>query len=227
MKKKILYTIAVLICIAVIILLIPFAKLLYTEEGRELVNIKIKSFGSLAPIVFISIEILQIVVAFIPGAPLEILSGVLFGGIWGLVFCLIGIFIGTTIVFYLVKRFGKPLVYRMFSKEKLENNRLLSNEKRLTLIIFILFLIPGTPKDLMTYIVPLTDIPPKNFITLAILSRLPSLACSVLMGASLGSGNYIRSLILFAVIAFLSIIGWLVKNKLMKNKSDKSSKHNI
>ena len=127
MKKKILYTIAVLICIAVIILLIPFAKLLYTEEGRELVNIKIKSFGSLAPIVFISIEILQIVVAFIPGAPLEILSGVLFGGIWGLVFCLIGIFIGTTIVFYLVKRFGKPLVYRMFSKEKLENNRLLSN----------------------------------------------------------------------------------------------------
>jgi uncharacterized membrane protein YdjX (TVP38/TMEM64 family) len=79
----------------------------------------------------------------------------------------------------------------------------------------------------MTYIVPLTDIPSKNFITIATLSRLPSLACSVFMGASLGSGNYIRSLILFAVIAFLSIIGWLVKNKLMKNKSDKSSKHNI
>lgn len=227
MKKKILYTITVLICIAVIILLIPFAKLLYTEEGRELVNIKIKSFGSLAPIVFISIEILQIVVAFIPGAPLEILSGVLFGGIWGLVFCLIGIFIGTTIVFYLVKRFGKPLVYRMFSKEKLENNRILSNEKRLTLIIFILFLIPGTPKDLMTYIVPLTDIEPKKFITLATLSRLPSLACSVFMGASLGNGNYICSIILFAAIAIFSVIGWFIKNKLMKNKSDKSSKHNI
>ena len=222
MKKKILYISAIIIFIVLLFLLIPFAKLLYTEDGRELINQKIQSFGSFAPIVFIAIEILQIVVAFIPGAPLEVLSGVLFGEIWGIVFCLIGILCGTIIVYSLVKKFGKPFVYRIFSKDKLNNNRLLSDEKRLTLITFILFLIPGTPKDLLTYIVPLTNIPKKNFILIATLSRSPSLACSVFMGASLGKGKFMHSLILFAVILILSISGYFIKNKLMKVRSDKN-----
>lgn len=220
-KKSILYALVIIVCIAVVIMLIPFAKLLYTEEGREVINHKIKSFGKLAPLAFIGIEFIQIIVAFVPGAPVEVLGGVLFGEILGIIFCFIGILLGTVTVYNLVKRFGKPLVYKMFSEKKLENSRILNDEKKLTLIVFLLFLIPGTPKDLLTYIVPLTKINPYKFFFIALTARTPSLACSVFMGASLGEGRFIRSIILFAVIIVLSIIGYFLKDRLMKIKSNK------
>lgn len=220
-KKSILYAVIVIVCIAVVIMLIPFAKLLYTEEGREIINQKIKSFGKLAPIVFIFLEFIQIIVAFVPGAPVEVLGGVLFGEIWGIILCFAGILLGTITVYNLVKRFGRPLVCKVFSEEKLKNSRLLNDEKKLTFIVFLLFLIPGTPKDLITYIVPLTKINPYKFFFIAVTARTPSLACSVFMGASLGEGRFIRSLILFAVIIVFSSVGYLLKNRLMKVKSKK------
>lgn len=220
-KKSILYAVIVIVCIAVVIMLIPFAKLLYTEEGREIINQKIKSFGKLAPIVFIFLEFIQIIVAFVPGAPVEVLGGVLFGEIWGIILCFVGILLGTVTVYNLVKRFGRPLVCKVFSEEKLKNSRLLNDEKKLTFIVFLLFLIPGTPKDLITYIVPLTKINPYKFFFIAVTARTPSLACSVFMGASLGEGRFIRSLILFAVIIVFSSVGYLLKNRLMKVKSKK------
>ena len=220
-KKSILYAVIVIVCIAVVIMLIPFAKLLYTEEGREIINQKIKSFGKLAPIVFIFLEFIQIIVAFVPGAPVEVLGGVIFGEIWGIILCFAGILLGTVTVYNLVKRFGRPLVCKVFSEEKLKNSRLLNDEKKLTFIVFLLFLIPGTPKDLITYIVPLTKINPYKFFFIAVTARTPSLACSVFMGASLGEGRFIRSLILFAVIIVFSSVGYLLKNRLMKVKSKK------
>lgn len=221
-KSKIIFTLfIVILCIALTILLIPFVKLLSTEQGRDIIDEKISSLGIFAPLAFICLEILQIVAAFVPGAPVEILGGVLFGGFWGVILCFAGIFTGSALVFSLVKKFGQPLVHKIFSQEKLERNKfmkLMNDEKKLTLIIFILFLIPGTPKDFLTYIAALTSINPYKFFFIAAIARTPSMACSVFMGASIGEGRYIMSLVLFGVIILLSIIGYLVKNKIDKNK---------
>lgn len=218
-KKNILKTAAtiilVIICAVLLYYIIPLIKLVYTEEGRILLDEKIRSFGIFAPLIFIAFEILQIVLAFIPGAPVDIIGGVLFGKLWGCILCFVGIFTGTIIVFYLVRIFGKPLINRLFPKEKLENHRLLKNEKSLSLIIFILFLIPGTPKDFLTYIAALTDIKPAKFILITAVARTPAMMCSVIMGNSFFEGNFKTGLILLITIFVLSIAGYLIKTKIL------------
>lgn len=216
--KIVLYIAAVLLLALLVYYSIPFIKMLYTEEGRAAIDDKVKSYGSLAPLIFICIEIIQIVAAFIPGAPVEVMSGVLFGSVWGVVWCFAGVFIGTVIVFCLVRKFGRPLVYKLFPQEKLETVKLLNDERRLTLTVFILFVIPGTPKDFLTYIAGLTKIKPTKFFFTAALARTPSMACSVFMGANLGKGRFLVSFIMFAVIVALSIAGCFIKKKFFDAK---------
>jgi len=74
--------------------------------------------------------------------------------------CLTGALIGTVIVYYLVRKFGKPLVFKFFPEEKFNAVKILNDDKKLTFTIFLLFLIPGTPKDFLTYIAGLTKINP-------------------------------------------------------------------
>lgn len=202
----------------IIYLCIPIAKLLYTADGRAVIDSKVQSFGPWAPLAFIGIEIIQIVAAFIPGAPVDVMSGILFGAFWGIIWCFIGIFIGTVIVFFLVRKFGRPLVYKLFTKEKTDRIRILSDEKKLLITIFILFVIPGTPKDFLTYIAGLTKIKPSKFFITAAVARVPAMSCSVLMGANLGEGRFLISLILFAVILAASAVGYFVKKNLLGTK---------
>lgn len=221
LKKKnkiILYIAAAIIIIAIIYFLFPFAVMLCTKEGRASIDVKVRSYGVFAPIIFVGIEILQIVAAIIPGAPIEAMGGVLFGGFWGIIWCFCGIFIGTAIVFFLVRRFGRPLVYKIFSEDKLNNIRLLNDERKLTATIFILFLIPGTPKDFLTYIAGLTKIKPSKFFFTAALARTPSMACSVFMGANIGEGRFLTGLIILSVVIVLSIVGYFIKKKYVDGK---------
>lgn len=218
-KKGTAKTIAIIlltaVCAVLLYYIIPLIKLIYTEEGRILLDEKIRSFGIFAPLIFIGIEILQIVLAFIPGAPVDIIGGVLFGKLWGSILCFVGIFTGTLIVFYLVRIFGKPLVSKIFPKAKFENHRFLKNEKQLSLIIFILFMIPGTPKDFLTYIAALTDISPAKFMLITAVARTPAMICSVVMGDSFFEGNFRTGIFLFILIALLSIAGYFIKTKFL------------
>ncbi len=217
--KFLLYIIAVAAAVGIIYMCIPIVKLLCSEEGRAVIDNKVKSFGTWAPLAFIGIEVLQIVAAFIPGAPVDVMSGVLFGAVWGVIWCFIGVFIGTVIVFCLVRKFGRPLVNKLFPKDKTNFFRLLNDEKKLTPTIFILFVIPGTPKDFLTYIAGLTNINPLKFFFTAAVARVPALTCSVLMGANLGNGRFLISLILFAVILIASTAGYFIKKRLLsKNR---------
>mgnify|MGYP002589264205 CR=1 FL=1 len=106
-------------------------------------------------LVVLGIQILQVVIAFIPGEPVEIFSGALYGTVGGLLICLSGCMIASTIIFALSKRYGKPLFYSLFSKEKVQGWKWLQDSRKCSMVTFILFLIPGTPKDMLTYIVGL------------------------------------------------------------------------
>lgn len=219
-----IYIVAAVLIALLIYYSVPFVKMLYTEEGRAAIDAKVQSYGSLAPLVFICIEVIQIVAAFIPGAPVEVMSGVLFGSVWGVIWCFAGVFIGTVIVFCLVRKFGRPLVYRLFPQQKLETVKILNDEKRLTLTVFILFVIPGTPKDFLTYIAGLTKIKPTKFFFTAAIARTPSMACSVFMGANLGKGRFLISFIMLAVILVLSIAGGFIKKKFIDGKKTAGNK---
>ena len=115
--------------------------------------------GVRAPLLFVGMVVLQIVVAIIPGEPLEIAAGYAFGALEGTLLCLIGALVGRVAVFLLVRRFGVRAVEVFFPLEKVQSLRFLQNEKKLTFWVFFLFFLPGTPKDVLCYIVGLTKLP--------------------------------------------------------------------
>lgn len=219
--KKIIYlSILIILCIFItIFILLPFIKLLMTEEGRVTIQSHVKSFGIFAPILFILMEITHIVLAFIPGGPVEIISGVLFGAIWGLVLCEIGIFIATIIIYHLVKKIGNPIVATFISEDKIKKFKFLHNEKKLELIVFIIMIIPGTPKDAILYITALTNINPTKFYFIATISRIPTVASSTLMGATLSKGKIELSIIIFLITAAIGFTGIFFSNHISEKKN--------
>lgn len=231
MKKAVkigLYILAAAVIGVLLYYMIPFVKLLMTEEGRATINETVKSYGSFAPLAFVVIEIIQIVAAVIPGAPIEMMSGVLFGSVWGIIWCVVGVYAGTVIVFTLVRKFGRPLVNKFFPNNKLDALKIFNDEKKLAVTAFILLAIPGTPKDFITYIAGLTKINPFKFFFLAAAARTPSLSISVFMGASLGKGEFLTSFITLMVILALAIVGYIVKyyyyDKKVKKAAQKEDK---
>lgn len=201
------------LCIVITVFFVwPFAELLTSEEGRETVRSTVSDWGIMAYVVFLLAQMGHVVLAFIPGEPFEVLGGILFGGFWGLVLCEAGIFAAGIIVYFLVKKFGGPLVNAFVPKEKFDKFRFLRDEKKLELIIFIVFLVPGTPKDLLTYITALTDIKPIRFFTLSTLARIPSVVTSTILGATLSRGNWGMSVVIFAITAALGISGIFFNN---------------
>lgn len=160
--------------------------------------------GVLAPIAFLGMLILQIVVAAIPGEPLEIAAGYAFGALEGTLLCLFGAFLGRVAVFLLVRRFGTRAVDVFFPLEKLNTLSFLQNKKRLTLWVFFLFFLPGTPKDLLCYVVGLTDLPLKSWLLICAIAPFPSIVTSTIGGDALGMGNYMFALVVFVVTMAIS-----------------------
>ena len=227
-KKNIIRLIAVIIFLAVsitaTILLIPFVKGLTTEAGRLAIKEKADAFGPLGWVLFLGLQLLQVIVAFIPGEPIEILSGVLFGAFGGMFLCLIGIMLGTIAVYYLVKAVGKPLVFAFVPEEKFEHFKIFQDEKKLEVLIFILFLIPGTPKDTLTYIVPLTKVKPLKFFLLSTLARIPSVIGSTIIGRSIGNGNWFLAVWVFVIAAAIGLVGIFFNDKLIYSIKEKHKK---
>lgn len=216
----IVFIFAVCVCLT-IWGVIPFAKLLSSDEGRSLIKEKVHSFGIFAPVIFVVIEILHILLAFIPGGPVEILGGVLFGALWGLVLCEAGIFTATVLIYNLVRKFGKPLVDTFVSEEKYRKFRFLHDEKKLELIVFIILMIPGTPKDVITYITSLTNINPYRFFFIASFARIPSVTSSVFMGSTLGNGKPVITVIIFIATGVVGIAGIFLGNFITKSRQKK------
>ena len=162
---------------------------------------------------------MQIIVAILPGEPLEIAAGTLFGVIPGCLLCLTGALIGTIAIYYLVKKFGKSLIDLIVGNEKIKHLKFLQNEKELELIIFILFFIPGTPKDALTYFVPMTKIKPLNFFMISTIARIPSIISSTIVGGNIGNGHYMVSIVVFIITAIVSVVGILVHRLIIKRKN--------
>ncbi len=195
---------------------IPLAK--YVSEPEQFRR-WIKSLGYLGDGAYIILVILQVVVALIPGEPIEMLGGYAFGILRGTVLYLIGAFIGSIIVFLLVKKFGKIAAEIFFSKEKIESLKILQISPKRTLIFTVIFTVPGTPKDLLAYFAGLTDMKFSAWLIIAALGRIPSAITSTISGSVLGDGKYTALMITLAVTLVLSLAGFIVYKFIIgKNK---------
>ena len=166
--------------------------------------------GPLAPLLFTGMVILQVIVAVIPGEPLEIAAGYAFGAVEGTILCVLGTFLGGILVFLLVRRFGLRAVEIFFPTEKLQRLRFLHNARRLARWVFLIFFLPGTPKDVMCYFVGLTSMPLRTWALISAVARLPSIITSTVGGNALGMGEYTFAIIVFAATLVISGIGLLL-----------------
>lgn len=183
----------------------------------------VDSQGIGAPLLFLGMMLLQIVVAVIPGEPLEIVAGYAFGALEGTLLCLIGAFAGRVLVFLLVRRFGTRAVEVFFPLEKLQSLSFLQNERRLFFWVFFLFFLPGTPKDVLCYIVGLTKLPLRSWLIISAIAPLPSIVTSTIGGDALGMGNYTFAVLVFAVTLAISGLGLLAYRAVCQARERKQS----
>ena len=153
---------------------------------------------------------LQVVVAFIPGEFVEIAIGYIYGAWYGSLLCLVGITVGSIFAILIARRFGRELVYALYPKEKLEGAFLFKDKTGRNLLTFLLYLIPGTPKDCFTYAIGLTDMSILHYLLLTVLARYPSVISSCFGGHALGSSGLADAIIIMAVTAGVSVVGLFV-----------------
>ena len=169
---------------------IPKVMALGDAQTRAALQQQMQSQGIGGWFVFLGIQVLQVVVAMIPGEPVEIFAGLMYGPLWGTLSCMLGIFLGSMIVYLLVRRLGMPIVSIFMDPKKFQNLQFLQDKKRFERISFLLFFIPGTPKDLLTWAAGFINIRPLRFFAISTVARLPSILSSTLAGASLISGDF-------------------------------------
>ncbi len=187
----------------------------------------ISSFTWLAPFIFIGLAAIQVIFAVIPGGPVQIAAGYAFGIVEGSLWCIVGIQLGSAVAFLLARYLGMRAVEIFFPKEKIESIRFLQDSKRLDFIVFVCFLIPGAPKDLLTYVCGMTKISFWRFMLLTTMARLPSIVLSVMSGNALIFKEYKNAVIIFSVILICSTVGvflyrYFVNREATKKEAPKS-----
>lgn len=211
----------------VILLFLAFCAFVTVFIGKPMISLVSKpeefrawvsSYGIWGKFIFIGMMIFQVVIALVPGEPLEIGAGYAFGAFEGTLLCTVGITIGSLLVFTLVRRFGIKLVEVFFDIGKIKRLKFLQNEKRLDIITFTVFFLPGTPKDLLTYFVGLTDIKLAKFIITVSVARLPSVITSTVGGSALGVQKYGLAVAVFTLTAAISLLGLFIYKKICEHR---------
>ncbi len=181
----------------------------------------VDSHGIWSRLAFVAMTVFQVIFAIIPGEPLEIGAGYAFGAMEGTLLCMIATTLGGTMVFQLVRKFGIRLVEIFFPVEKIRSLWFLRSAKRRNWITFLVFFIPGTPKDLLCYFVGLTDMKLGTWILISAVARIPSIVTSTIGGDALGEEKYIFAAVAFGITAAVSIAGILIYQKILKPRRKK------
>ena len=215
-SKKWLAGISIAIVLILSILLTIFVAVWLRSFSDSDFRDYIQSFGAAGWLVFLGLQFLQVFIALIPGELLETAAGFAFGPWIGTLLCYIGVGLASCVVFFLTRHFGIKLAEMFFSRKKLDDLRFLNSEKKRNSLIFLLFFIPGTPKDLITFFAPFTKAKPAAIVWMACVGRLPALLLSTAVGANLAGGDLRTTMILCSVTLFVTMIGVLVKDRVMK-----------
>lgn len=218
-RLLIIRTMMILLVVALIgiftVKLLPFVQKLATEESRLELKNDIEGMGVQGVLVTLGLQILQIIVAVIPGQPMEIISGMLYGTLGGMLLCLIGILIGNSVVFFLVRKIGLSFIELFFSNEKIEQikkKKIFKNAAKLEMFMLVMFAIPLLPKDIFVYIAGISPVRPKRFLVLSTLARIPGLWLTVYAGNQLSKGSFLVAGILVLIFIMIGIVGYRISN---------------
>ena len=216
-----------ILCLTAVVLVILFSFAVGWYIGMPMIRLAedpgafrdwVDASGPWGRVLFVGMVVLQVLVAFIPGEPVELAAGYAFGALEGSLLTMTGFLLGSCIIFVLVRQFGVKLVEVFFSKEKIQQISFLKNPQKALVLSFILMLIPGTPKDFLSYFAGLTPLTLHQWLAIVAIARLPSLLTSTITGAAAGEENYILSALMLGITLIISGLGIVYYRALIRRE---------
>jgi uncharacterized membrane protein YdjX (TVP38/TMEM64 family) len=174
------------------------------------------SYGRWSVLVFIALQMVQVVIAAIPGEITQFAGGYLYGTVPGTVYSLAGIMAGSVIVFYLTRLLGYPVLKALVPQKSMQKFEFLINDPKGEVGMFVLFAIPGIPKDVLTYIAGMTPVRALRFFVLATMARFPGVLLSSFIGAHFEKKEYTEVIIASALAVLAFILGLLIRDRIIK-----------
>jgi uncharacterized membrane protein YdjX (TVP38/TMEM64 family) len=174
----------------------------------------VASTGALAPLVFIAVQTLQVVVFVIPGEVPLIAGGYLFGPWLGALLSVGGILVGSAIDFFLARLAGMPFVRALFPGDQVDRIGRMLGSRGARIAFFLLFLIPGIPKDVLCYLAGLSPLRFPFFLGASMLGRLPGIVGGAIIGDAAAGRRWPLVIGLGAVAVALFVAGWLLRERI-------------
>lgn len=210
----------VLMCLAAWLLYVyAIGPLIRVMSQPEVARNWILSHGKWSYIFFVGMVMLQVIVAVIPGEPFQIAAGLAFGPVMGTLLCMLGMLAGSVTTFMLTRIFGYRIMKFMFSERTLAKLDLGDyNPETIEHVVFVAFIIPGTPKDLLSYAVGLTPLSLKSWVIITLIARFPSVLMAAVGGEAISGGNYLHAVIYLLIGAAMSGIMYLIYEFVRRKK---------
>jgi uncharacterized membrane protein YdjX (TVP38/TMEM64 family) len=189
-------------------------EILANFKNLESVNALLDERGDMLLPLFVVLQVFQVVVSVIPAQAIQIASGYAYNFWIAYAVCIIGLFVGTVLTYFIAKLLGRDAMRLIFGEERIGRFVDKLNSKKAYILIFIIFLIPGIPKDLFAYAAGISQMNALAFFLISVVARTPALMASVMFGGMLRSESYVGMIILGLVIIALFILGLKFHGKL-------------
>lgn len=215
-------TLAILKLILLVIIIAGVPAFLYLKYGSEVFS---KDAASrlleyllankhIAALLIVVIQMIQVVICFLPGQPVQFAASYMFGVAGGFALSIAGAVIGTVISFYLARFLGRDAMHFLFGEEKVRDYKQKLDSGRGLLLAFLIYLIPGIPKDLVSYVAGISDMRFRPFLIVATLGRSPGMLGSLLLGHFFGKQDYRAMIIIAVIVAVILLICYIKRDEL-------------
>ena len=172
-----------------------------------------KKHGAL---IYISAQVIQIIISVIPGQPFQFAAGYIYGPLIALILSIIGAFIGATITFFLARFLGRGAMELFFGKTKVFDYITRLDSKNGFLILFLMYFIPGFPKDVISYVAGLSRIKWPPFILIVTTARIPAMLGSIFVGAFTRSQQYMAVFLVALIVVLISFLSYKNRERILE-----------
>lgn len=193
-----------------------YPELVERLNSLEEINQLLKQYKTASFFIYLGMQIFQVIVSVIPGQALQFAAGYAYHFWLGFLLTVIGVALGTVITFYLARLLGRNSLHVIFGEEKFSRFVHTLNSKRSYMVLFVIFLIPGIPKDIFTYAAGVSEIRVGPFLLLSMTGRTPAMMGGILMGNMFYNGSYIGLIIMGTAAVILFAAGILSRDKIIR-----------
>ena len=204
-------------------LYLKFGAEIFSREAADKVARYLKANRGISSLLIIGMQAIQVIICVLPGQPIQFASSYMFGIARGIILSLMGAIIGTGISFLIAKLLGRDMLYIIFDEHKVEDYKSKLNSGRGLMTVALIYLIPGVPKDLVSYAAGISDMKFRPFILISTIARSPGMLGSLLLGHFYGERNY-TAIIILSVIASIILSLCFIKREAILKKLDSIEK---